>query len=62
MLKIIFDSECRYGADKIRHKIKGYKDQVRDAKGLSTLRGDLVKSLFNNKVSIEQANQLIQEA
>ena len=62
VLKIINDSECRYGSKKILFKMKTFKEKSRDSKGLSSLRAEFMKTLFNNKISIEQANQLTVDA
>ena len=59
---MIKEAKCRVNINKIKLRLKTFKGKERNSKELSQLHYDYLKSLFQNKLSVEQAKTLIKES
>ena len=56
--EMVQNSQPKISGAKVMQQLKDFKGRTRESEELSTLRYDFLKSLFTNKMSIEQARQL----
>jgi len=59
---MIKDAHCKLSVSKIKQKLKDFQGREMASKALSELHYEFLKTLFQNKISVEQAQKLLEQS